>query len=372
MTPPTLDSWYLEGYTSTGALVRTAIEELPFAVGRRSGLGLTLASPEVSQSHAEIVRDGDGLAMRDLGSTNGTFVNRRRVEGTAALADGDVLHFADQEFRLVRERRVAESVPRGTLRLDELDLPRRFAGYRVELQELIAEEAVAVRYEPIVRLTDDRVIAWEALTRGTSAALPAAPAALFAAAEESGLAAELSRLCRRRAVAEAEGALGAGVALFLNCHPSEVADAEALIESMAEAMTEVREAGGGRSLVLEIHESAVTDPGQMTELRDRLREIGVGLAYDDFGAGQARLLELSEAPPDHLKVDRRLVTGIDRAAPSRVQVLETLVGLAESLGISTVAEGIETPGELEACRRAGFTAAQGHLLARDRAVGHPA
>ena len=355
-------AWYLERYAGeTGALLRTEIEEFPFVIGRAPGLGLTLASPEVSQRHAEIVRAGDGgLAVRDLGSTNGTFLNRRPLAGSAPLAPGDVLYVADLELHVVRERRTRPPVPRGTIRIDDLDLPRRFAGFRDEVRGLIEAQAVAVRFEPIVRLADGAVTAWEALARGTSAELPPEPVRLFAAAEEAGLAAELSRLCRTLAVAAAGGELAAGAALFLNCHPAEMADPEALVASMAE----LRAAAGDRPLVLEIHETAVTDPGAMAALKGRLGALHVGLAYDDFGAGQARLLELAEAPPDHLKFDRLLVTGLDRAPVSRRRLLETLVALARDLGIATVAEGVETAGELEACRAAGFTAAQGHYLFR--------
>jgi len=356
---PTAWAWYLERYAGpTGALLRTEIEEFPFVIGRRPGLGLTLASAEVSQLHAEIVRDGDRLVVRDLGSTNGTFLNRRPLAGSAPLAPGDVLHVADLELQVVREPRSRPPLPRGTIRIDDLDLPRRFAGFRDEVRGLIEAGAVAARFEPIVRLADGAVTAWEALARGTSAELPPEPVRLFEAAEEAGLAAELSRLCRTRAVAAAADELPAGGALFLNCHPAEMADPEALIGSMAE----LRAAAGERPLVLEIHETAITDPGAMAQLKERLGALAVGLAYDDFGAGQARLLELAEAPPDHLKFDRLLITGLDRAPGSRRRLLETLVALARDLGIATVAEGVETGSELAACRDAGFTAAQGHYL----------
>jgi len=352
-------AWYLDRYEGpTGALLRTPLAEFPFVIGRRPGLGLTLPSPEVSQLHAEILRDGAGLEVRDLGSTNGTFVNRRPVAGRAALVPGDVLHVADLELQVVRERGQVPAAPRGTLRIEALDLPRRFVGFRDELLGLIAAGAVTPRFEPIVRLADGAVVAWEALTRGTSTELPPEPARLFAAAAEVGLAADLSRLCRERAVAAAGDELPPGTALFLNCHPAEMAGSEALVASMAR----LRDAAGGRRLVLEIHETAVTDPAAMGALKAHLGEHGIGLAYDDFGAGQARLLELAEAPPDHLKFDRLLVTGLDRAAPSRRHLLETLVTLARDLGIATVAEGVETAGELDACRNAGFTSAQGYYL----------
>jgi EAL domain-containing protein (putative c-di-GMP-specific phosphodiesterase class I) len=88
------------------------------------------------------------------------------------------------------------------------------------------------------------------------------------------------------------------------------------------------------------------------------------LAYDDFGAGQARLNELVEARPDYLKFDRKLIAGLDAANKNRQQLLESLVLMSRQLGIVTLAEGIETAGEAEACRRVGFELMQGYYFGR--------
>ena len=77
------------------------IHTLPFRIGRRHGLELILPADGGSKLHAEIYALGSGLGLRDLGSKNGTFLNRALVEDVA-LGDGDVLHFADFEFRLGR------------------------------------------------------------------------------------------------------------------------------------------------------------------------------------------------------------------------------------------------------------------------------
>jgi len=106
----------------------------------------------------------------------------------------------------------------------------------------------------------------------------------------------------------------------------------------------------------------------MTWLRTRLMEINVGLAFDDFGAGQARLFELAEAPPHYLKFDRRFVTGIDHAPTSRQRLVASLVAAARELLVTTVAEGVETEGEAAACVRAGFSHAQGFHYGRPAPV----
>ena len=102
----------------------------------------------------------------------------------------------------------------------------------------------------------------------------------------------------------------------------------------------------------------------MVRLKTRLQAIGIGLAYDDFGAGQARLLELGEAPPDLLKFDSRFIRGVDAAAPSRRRLLTSLVKIVKDLGAEPLAEGVETPEEAKACIDIGFTRAQGYFYGR--------
>jgi EAL domain-containing protein (putative c-di-GMP-specific phosphodiesterase class I) len=103
-------------------------------------------------------------------------------------------------------------------------------------------------------------------------------------------------------------------------------------------------------------------------LRVELSRAGVGIAYDDFGAGQARLLELAEVPPHYLKFDMSLVRGIDTAPASRQSLLTSLVSVARDLLVYTVAEGVETAGEADVCMRIGFTHAQGFFFGRPRPI----
>ena len=86
------------------------------------------------------------------------------------------------------------------------------------------------------------------------------------------------------------------------------------------------------------------------------------LVYDDFGAGQARLLELADVPPDFLKFDRSLIQDIGGAPPARRRLLQSLAKLALDLGIDLIAEGVETEEEATVCRRMGFAYGQGYLF----------
>ena len=136
---------------------------------------------------------------------------------------------------------------------------------------------------------------------------------------------ELSRLFRRKAV-ELVKDRAEPPQLFLNTHPLELER-----PGFLESLEELRFLGPHVALVLEIHESTLAQTDLIRVLREKLAEMNVGLAYDDFGAGQARLFELAEAPPHYLKFDRRFVSGIDHAPVSRQRLVASLVAAAREL-----------------------------------------
>jgi EAL domain-containing protein (putative c-di-GMP-specific phosphodiesterase class I) len=227
---------------------------------------------------------------------------------------------------------------------------------------LLAERAVTMFFQPIVSLPSMRVVAYEALGRGRLQGLPESPVELFDLAGALGpeKQAELSRLFRLKAVELVRDRPEPPV-LFLNTHPVEL-ESPGLVESLEE----LRTLAPNVDLILEIHESALTDIDFISWLRGRLLEINVGLAYDDFGGtdGRDRLFALAEAPPHHLKFDRKFVRGLDAAPTSRQRLVASLVAAARELLVKTVAEGVETEDEAAACARAGFSHAQGYHFGR--------
>jgi EAL domain-containing protein (putative c-di-GMP-specific phosphodiesterase class I) len=359
--------WYLETVDEDGALRRVRIHTLPFRVGRRQGLELVLPADSVSKAHAEIYARGSGLRMRDLGSMNGTFLNRQLVEDVA-LGEGDVLHFADFEFRLGRSD-VADLAPAGspserrtTVVPKRRELPHRFEKGTRELRELLRDGQVTMVFQPIVLLSRGTVAAYEALGRGRHPLLPESPLDLLKIAESIGREAELSRLFRRRAV-ELTARRTDLPTIFLNTHRVELAR-----PGLLESLEEVRAISPQLDLALEIHESVLVRPAAIAELRALLLERNIALAYDDFGAGQARLLELAEAPPHYLKFDRRFVSGLDQAPEAKRKLLRSLLALALEQRVKTVAEGIETAAEARSCAELGFTHGQGFYIGRPRPI----
>ena len=355
-----LGVWMLESKVGEdGSLQRTPLQPLPFRIGRGTGIELVLQSNHVSKVHAEIYTDGLTLRVRDLGSRNGTFLNRENVKD-GALHDGDVLHVGDYEFRVARELPEEECPEADGTILHTAPLSRHFVSGALKVRELIEKGAVTMHFQPIVTLPGARVAAYEALGRGRFPDLPESPVELFDLAGALGpeTQAELSRLFRRKAVELVKG-MPEPPMLFVNTHPVEL-ERPGLVESLEE----LRAFAPNVDLVLEIHESALAQTDFITWLRNRLLEINVGLAYDDFGAGQARLFELAEAPPHYLKFDRRFVTKLESAPVSRQRLVASLVAAARELLVKTLAEGVENKEEADACLRAGFSLAQGYHFGR--------
>ncbi len=357
--------FYLESLVEGGRqLRRIALHPLPFRVGRNPGLGLSLASDSVSKEHAELLVHGGALYVRDLGSKNGTFVNSERV-GEAPLREGDILHFAQVEFRVGRQEideADEQDLEPATVSLSDLNLPEQFVEGTRELPELLRERRVISFFQPIVSLPSGTLAGYEALGRGRHPRLPEAPLDLFRIAASVGAEAELSQLFREKAL-ELVALKDRFPALFLNIHPAELET-----PGLVPAVVEARQKAPQLRMILEVHEGALADLESVHRLRTQLSRSGVGIAYDDFGAGQARLLELAEVPPHYLKFDMSFVRGIDSAPASRQRLLTSLVSVARDLLVYTVAEGVETAEEADVCMRIGFTHAQGFFFGRPRPI----
>lgn len=346
--------WSLSGCLPPGrALTRLQITGPTFVIGRRPGVDLQISSICVSSRHAELMQVGENLFIRDLGSTNGTFVNRNRIRQPTPVCSGDHIQIADIEFRIdnagsgghapVSDQKKTAQV------IDSLEHDWTLS----QFNELLSTRAVIPFYQKIVHLPSETISGFEALARSTLLGLEN-PARMFQAAALVNKDVDLSIVCRQRAVEDADW-MPAGVGLFLNTHPNESLEVDVL-----PSINLLRKQNPHLAIVVEVHEKSIEDAGQMQEFCQEVRRLGAKVAYDDFGAGQSRLLELIKAPPDLLKFDASLIRDIHVASNHQRRMLQFLVQMALDVPTIPLAEGVETLQEAEICRELGFELAQGY------------
>lgn len=350
-------TWTLTGRLSdAGESRRIVIAANPFQVGRKAGLSLSLQQQTISSLHAELQLRDKALLLRDLDSTNGTYLNGVRVVGETLVQDGDLIQFADLPFRATQETSKRDS---RTIHEDVCD---RALGL-VQFDKLMAEKAVIPHFQPIVMLNDESIMAYEILGRSRLVGLET-PAAMFRAAANLGLEVELSRMLRIEGV-RASANFPTPPHVFVNTHPAELS-----VAGLSESIQALRLVSPTQHITIEIHEAAVTSRQDMLDLRRCLIELEMGLAFDDFGAGQARLAELGEVRPDYLKFDRSMMHNIHLADPTQRKLMANLVSMAKDLGTIPLAEGIELSEEADVCRELGFELCQGFFFGKPAPV-HP-
>ena len=343
--------WFLSGRLFPNEPIRhVPIHSSPFLVGRRSNVDLCLLTTTVSSVHAEIIDSGASLILRDLGSTNGTYTNGQRVTGAVELKPDDFVQFADVAFRVLKQ-----SVSSNTATVCEDVTDQAMA--LVQFDRLMNEEAVVPHYQPIVHLRDEQILGFEVLARSHIAGLEGAPA-MFSTAARLSLETQLSEMIRWKAIQQTSS-LAPQPHLFVNTHPAELGRT-----GLYDSIKAIRERSRSQQITLEIHEKSATDVAAMKALRAALCDIDVGLAFDDFGAGQTRLLELSEVQPDYLKFDMSLIRSIDSAPAEHRQMVARLVSMVREMGIAPLAEGVETEEERDACVVLGFELAQGFYFGK--------
>ena len=342
--------WILASVGNQVSNALTVVHPVPFSIGRKAGCSLQLPSKTVSSHHADLTSRDGHLILNDRQSTNGTYVNGRRITDMVSLKADDLLQFADMAFRVRCDDHATAS---NTLAEDVCDQALAL----VQFDRLMEKRLVTPFFQPIVTIDGTCVLGYEVLARSRMFGLESS-AALFGAATKLNLEVELSEMLRWEGIREGM-TLPVSSRIYVNTHPLELGK-PGLLESMAQ----VRNMTSDVPITLEIHESAITSADEMFKLRQRLKDLDIQIAYDDFGAGQNRLAELCNAPPDVLKFDMGLIRDIDKAPPERIRVLGSLVRIVIDLGVIALAEGIENEAEAKVCKELGFSMAQGYYFGR--------
>jgi diguanylate cyclase (GGDEF)-like protein len=250
----------------------------------------------------------------------------------------------------------------------------RRADIESDLRQALVDDQLFVVYQPVVGLcadgATDHAAGVEALVRWRHPARGVVPPIEFIqVAEESGLIGALGDFVLRRACrdfAAWQRALGERAPRLLAVNLSRAQLAE---PGWPAVVRDVLAQNGMRpdQLQLEVTESLAAQDQQVQQRLHELKAIGVTLALDDFGTGYSSLSSLHQLPVDTVKIDRSFVCQADTSHHHRV-LIEATVKVAQSLGMSTVAEGIETEAQAQAVRAQACAKGQGYLFSRPLAA----
>ena len=359
------------GHAAGDEVIRTAARRLDQSVrpgdtvGRFASDEFVVICEDVEDA-TDVLRVAERLTS-DLGQP--TFVDGEPVSVTASIGvafgrSGDdpseVLRDADAA------RHQAKLLGPGSVKLFDSRLNIR-AHERLDLESDLenasAREELELYYQPIVELPSRRTIGFEALLRWHRDGAIVRPDDFIPLAEETGLIVPIGRWVLGEACEQAAGwnAGLEGKPLTISVNVS----ARQIVEpGLPEAVSAALAASGlePECLLLEITESLLLEPGGETlATLERIRRLGVRLSMDDFGTGWSSLSYLKRFPIEELKIDRSFVTDVARSAED-CELVSAIVAMAQALGFTVLAEGVETEEQLQALLDLEVTQAQGYLF----------
>jgi diguanylate cyclase (GGDEF)-like protein len=243
---------------------------------------------------------------------------------------------------------------------------RRFS-IETELRRALDKDQLELFYQPLINLKSGEVAGFEALARWTHEDRgEISPTEFIPVAEESGLILHLGRWAMDKAaqtLADWDKTAGDKLPLYVGVNLSAIQVAR---DNNAEVVESALRSSGltGDRITLELTESSIVqDPARATRVFEALKALDTTVAMDDFGTGYSSLAYLQRLPIDVLKIDRSFVSGM-MVDPDSVAIVRAVLSLAEALGMSTTAEGIETVELATTLATLGCASGQGFYFAK--------
>jgi diguanylate cyclase (GGDEF)-like protein len=237
------------------------------------------------------------------------------------------------------------------------------------LWRAVREDELRVFYQPIVTLSDEEVVGYEALVRWQRPGHGlVAPDQFIPVAEMTRLITAVDGWVLRNACRQAAGWTRPDLLLTVNLSARDLADSE-----LAEVVVDALSSSGLRPgrLVLELTETTLMARGPAgVATLDRLRKLGIQIAIDDFGTGYSSLSSLRDLPATTLKIDRSFIATVDRDTTA-ASIVGAIITMALALRLTVVAEGVERPTQAALLRSLGCERAQGYLFGRPDPAAQP-
>ncbi|WP_342110444.1 putative bifunctional diguanylate cyclase/phosphodiesterase [Methylobacterium sp. SI9] len=253
---------------------------------------------------------------------------------------------------------------RGTYRFFEPEMDARMQARRkleLDMRQALARREFQLHYQPQLQLESEKLIGCEALIRWRHPDRGlVSPADFIPLAEEIGLIVPIGEWVIRQACRDAM-TWPAHMSVAVNVSPAQF-KSDRLVETIISALA--TSGLPARRLEVEITEGVLLQENEKTlQTLHRLRELGVRVSMDDFGTGYSSLSYLRSFPFDKIKIDRSFVKDL-ATKPDGEAIIRAIAGLGKSLGMTTVAEGVETPEQMQRIRLEGCTDVQGYLISR--------
>jgi len=338
--------------------IRAELVRLPFTIGRNDSCDLTVESARISREHVRIEQESGTYVVRDLGSTNGTYVNGVKIK-ESSLTDGDLLTVANfglifhlpqsaargqatQRFTIQEPDSVPDTTTRPSLKLIETVRA---------LHETTLHRAARNRAQAVVEIKSGEAVGYE-LGRFEDASKPAFDPK-FSDALECPALLRASKLSREVAVEQAWSHFG-DVLMFIS-----VGLREASTPDLIDSLDRLKQRPSGEArLVVQLPYELLGDASRFRDLRDQFREIGVRVAIDRFAGPSSSLEALRAAPPEYLKLAASMVQAADKS-PDQGKQLQALVKAAAAMGVAIIGCGIRTESEWQACKSLEIPLSQG-------------
>jgi EAL domain-containing protein (putative c-di-GMP-specific phosphodiesterase class I) len=249
----------------------------------------------------------------------------------------------------------------------EASAARRRFSIETELRRALDKEQLKLYYQPLINLKSGEVAGFEALARWHHDDRgEISPTEFIPVAEESGLILQLGNWAMHlgaQTLADWDATAGEKLPIYVGVNLSAIQVAR---DDIAGLVRSALKASGltGERLTLELTESSIVqDPARATRVFDALKSLDATVAMDDFGTGYSSLAYLQRLPIDVLKIDRSFVSGM-MVDPDSVAIVRAVLSLAEALGMSTTAEGIETVELATTLATLGCASGQGFYFAK--------
>ena len=334
------------------AFFRAGCSSPALAAGIAQDVARVLAAPVAGQGWTANVLVSTGIVMWP---SNGSDAETLLANARTTAARGISAAESRYEFFNAEDQQRA-------LRLAELESSMHGALERGEL---------SLVYQPRVGLADRAIRGAEALMRWSHPELGSIPPAEFISiAEDAGLIATIGSWAIHEACRQVAGwrcRSGLDLMISVNVSPHQLRAPRSLVEDVLAAL---RGAGlPAAALELELTESMMINAaGEALAALQELRSHGISIALDDFGTGYSSLGYLRRLPVDCLKIDRSFILDLSGDEGAE-RVLQAILAVASALRLRTIAEGIDTPAQLEILVRMGCREGQGFLIARPLEIG---